>query len=89
VTATLTLNLFGARITPLLWAAVTVAMLAIGIMAAAVPEAFGERAWAFAVGSAAIRLVWMLPWIAKRRTIGLPLWRPIVYSGLPAALWLA
>ncbi|MFD4959048.1 low temperature requirement protein A [Microbacterium sp. NPDC058389] len=88
VNMTLTLNLFGARITPLLWAAVTVAMLAMGIMAAAVPEAFGERAWAFAVGNAAIRLIWMLPWLAKRRSIGLPLWRPIVYSGLPAMLWL-
>lgn len=88
VNMTLTLNLFGARITPLLWAAVTVAMLAIGIMAAAVPEALAERAWAFAVGNAVIRVVWMLPWIAHRRSIGTPLWRPIVYSGVPAALWL-
>jgi low temperature requirement protein LtrA len=88
VNMTLTLNLFGARVTPLLWAGVTVAMLALGVMAAAVPEALTERAWAFAVGNAVIRLVWMLPWLAKRRTIGVPLWRPIVYSGLPAALWL-
>jgi low temperature requirement protein LtrA len=88
VNMTLTLNLFGARITPLLWVAVTVAMLAIGVMAAAVPEALTERAWAFAVGNAVIRLVWMLPWVVKRRTIGIPLWRPIAYSGLPAALWL-
>ena len=88
VNMTLTLNLFGARITPLLWAAVTVAMLAIGVMAAAVPEALTERAWAFAVGNAVIRLVWMLPWLAKRRVIGVPLWRPIAFSGLPAALWL-
>jgi len=88
VNMTLALNLFGARITPLLWAAVTVAMLAIGIMAAAVPEALGDRAWAFAAGNAVIRLVWMLPWIAKRRTIGIPLWRPFVYSALPAVLWL-
>ena len=88
VNMTLTLNLFGARVTPLLWAAVTVAMLAIGVMAAAVPEALTERAWAFAVGNAVIRLVWMLPWLVKRRTIGVPLWRPIVFSGLPAALWL-
>ncbi|RZS66271.1 low temperature requirement protein LtrA [Agromyces ramosus] len=88
VNMTLTLNLFGARITPLLWAGVTVAMIAIGVMAAAVPEALTERAWAFAVGNAVIRLVWMLPWVAKRRTIGVPWWRPIAYSGLPAALWL-
>lgn len=88
VNMTLTLNLFGARITPLLWVGVTVAMLAIGVMAAAVPEALTERAWAFALGNAVIRLVWMLPWLAKTRTIGVPLWRPLVYSGLPAMLWL-
>jgi len=88
VNMTLTLNLFGARVTPLLWVAVTVAMLAIGVMAAAVPEALTERAWAFAVGNAVIRLVWMLPWVVKRRTIGVPWWRPIAYSGVPAALWL-
>jgi low temperature requirement protein LtrA len=88
VNMSLTLNLFGARITPLLWAGVTVAMIAIGVMAAAVPEALTERAWAFAVGNAVIRLVWMLPWVAKRRTIGVPWWRPVAYSGLPAWLWL-
>ncbi|MFB7885910.1 low temperature requirement protein A [Microbacterium sp. NPDC056057] len=88
VNMTLTLNLFGAHVTPVVWAAVTVAMIAIGIMAAAVPEALGERAWVFAVGNALIRLVWMLPWIAKRRTIGVPLWRPIAFSALPATLWL-
>src|SRR4051794_15666280 len=88
VNMTLTLNLFGARVTPLIWAAVTVAMLALGIMAASVPEALAERAWAFAVGNAVIRLVWMLPWMVKSRTIGMSVWRPIAYSGLPAALWL-
>ena len=88
VNMTLTLNLFGARVTPLVWAAVTIAMIAIGLMAAAVPEALGDRAWVFAVGNALVRLVWMLPWIAKRRTIGVPLWRPIAFSAVPAALWL-
>lgn len=88
VNMTLTLNLFGARITPLLWAAVTVAMLAIGIMAAAIPEALGDRAWAFALGNAVIRLIWMLPWIARRRATGTPWWRPLLYSGLPAAIWI-
>lgn len=88
VNMTLTLNLFGARVTPLLWAGVTVAMIAIGVMAAAVPEALTERAWAFAVANAVIRLIWMVPWVAMTRESGVPLWRPIVYSGLPAALWL-
>ncbi|MEJ3404792.1 low temperature requirement protein A [Rathayibacter sp. YIM 133350] len=88
VNMTLTLNLFGARVSGALWAAVTVGMLAVGVMAAAVPEALTERAWAFAVGNATLRLIWMVPWAVKRRTIGMPWWRPIAYSGLPAALWL-
>lgn len=88
VNATLTMNLFGARVTPTVWVAVTIAMAAIGLMAAAVPEAFGDRAAAFAVGNAVIRLVWMLPWLAKRRTTGIPWWRPVLYNAVPAALWL-
>jgi len=88
VNMTLTLNLFGARVTPLVWAAVTAAMIAIGLMAAAVPEALTERAGIFALGNALIRFVWMVPWIARRRAIGVPLWRPIAFSGLPAVLWL-
>ncbi|HET8926617.1 MAG TPA: low temperature requirement protein A [Microbacterium sp.] len=88
VNATLTMNLFGARVTPTVWVAVTVAMAAIGLMAAAVPEAFGDRAAAFAVGNAVIRLIWMLPWLIKRRTTGTPWWRPVLYNVVPATLWL-
>ncbi|WP_344062416.1 low temperature requirement protein A [Microbacterium pumilum] len=89
VNATITMNLFGARVTPSIWIAVTIAMIAIGVMAAAVPDALTERAAAFAIGNAVIRLVWALPWLLKRRTTGAPWWRPVVYSGIPAALWLA
>lgn len=87
VNATVTMNLFGARITRSTWAAVTIAMIAIGVMAAAVPEALSDRAAAFAVGNAVIRLVWVQPWFSKRRTIGVPWWRPVLYSVVPASLW--
>jgi low temperature requirement protein LtrA len=89
VNATLTMNLFGVRITPSVWIAVSIAMMAIGVMAAAVPGALEDRAAAFAVGNAVIRLVWALPWFAKRHITGVPWWRPILYCVVPAALWLA
>lgn len=89
VNASVTMNLFGARVTPVIWLAVTVGMAGIGIMAAAVPDALTGRAAAFALGNAVIRLVWMLPWFAKRRVVGLPWWRPVVYNLVPVLLWLA
>jgi len=88
VNATLTLNLFGARVTAPIWATVTIAMVAIGVMAAAVPEALGDRAAAFAVGNALIRVVWAVPWLMNHRMIGQPWWRSALYSGVPALLWL-
>lgn len=88
VNATLTMNLFGARVTAFIWASVTIAMLAIGVMAAAVPDALGDRAAAFAIGNALIRVTWAVPWFMHRRKIGAPWWRTILYSGLPALLWL-
>ncbi len=89
VNASVTMNLFGARVTPAIWIAVALAMTAIGLMAAAVPQAFGDRGAAFAAGNALIRLIWMLPWFLKRRVIGVAWWRPILYNVVPAALWLA
>lgn len=89
INAMLTMNLFGTRVTPSVWIAATAAMAAIGLMAASVPDAFGERAAAFAIGNAAIRLVWMLPWLIHRRETGYPWWRPVAYNVVPAALWLA
>ena len=88
VNATVTMNLFGVRITPSIWITVTVAMVALGVMAAAVPEALGERAAAFALGNAAIRVVWAVPWLMKGRASGTPWWRPMLYSALPASLWI-
>lgn len=89
VNATITMNLFGIRITPSIWITVTVAMVALGVMAAAVPDALGDRAAAFAVGNAAIRVVWAVPWFMSRATSGQPWWQPVLYSVVPALLWLA
>ncbi|UUT35411.1 low temperature requirement protein A [Microbacterium elymi] len=89
INASLTMNLFGARVTPLIWVCVGLAMAAVGLMAAAAPDAFGARAAGFAIGNAAIRLVWMVPWLLGRRKVRVPWWRPVVYCALPAAIWLA
>lgn len=89
INASVTMNLFGARITPTIWVAVGFVMIAIGFIAAAVPEAFTERAGAFALGNAVIRLVWMYPWLVKRRVTGAAWWRPWLYCFVPAALWTA
>jgi low temperature requirement protein LtrA len=88
VNATVTMNLFGVRTAPSVWITVTVAMVALGVMAAAVPDALGERAAAFALGNATIRLVWAVPWFIRRRSSGTPWWRSVLYSVVPAVLWL-
>jgi low temperature requirement protein LtrA len=62
--------------------------MAVGVMAASVPGAFTDRAAAFAIGNAVIRIVWAIPWFAKRSITGIPWWRPVMYSLVPAALWL-
>src|SRR3954451_18544873 len=80
VNATVTMNLFGVRTAPSIWITVTLAMAALGVMAAAVPDALGERSTAFAVGNAAIRIVWAVPWFIRRRTSGTAWWRSVLYS---------
>lgn len=87
VNASVTMNLFGARVTSVLWVSVAVAMIAVGVMAASVPEALGARAAGFAIGNAVIRVVWMLPWWMKRGATGAAWWRPFVYCLVPALLW--
>ncbi len=89
VNATITMNLFGTRITPSIWVTVTLGMIALGMMAASVPEALDERAAVFALGNALIRVVWVVPWLVNRRASGAPWWRPILYSVVPAGLWVA
>lgn len=88
VNATITMNLFGTRITPSIWLTVTIAMVALGAMATAVPDALGDRAAIFALGNAVIRVVWAVPWLMSRRTSGQPWWQPLLYSVLPASIWI-
>ena len=89
VNASVTMNLFGAHITPVVWVSVGIAMIAVGFMAASVPAALTERVAGFALGNAVIRVVWMLPWWMKRATTGTAWWRPVLYCLVPAVLWAA
>ncbi|WP_374009846.1 low temperature requirement protein A [Leifsonia sp. LS-T14] len=65
------------------------AMFAVGAMAVAAPQAIGERAWLFAAGNAAIRIVLLAVWMRLS-------WRDGVasririssYNGVTAVLWL-
>ncbi|MEC5150265.1 low temperature requirement protein LtrA [Cryobacterium psychrotolerans] len=88
VNATITMSLFGARISPSMWISVAIAMAAIGVMAAAVPDALGDRAAAFAIGNTLLRLVWAVPGLINRQSVGNPWWRSVLYSLVPASIWL-
>ncbi len=63
-------------------------MIAVGAMAVAAPEALGDRAWIFAFGSAGLRLILLPLWFLRARRERQPLWRPVVYNGVTAALWI-
>ncbi|WP_441246519.1 low temperature requirement protein A [Kitasatospora sp. McL0602] len=83
-----TVNVFGSA-NPRTQAMLFGAMPALGLMAAAAPEGLGSRAWAYALGAAWVRLVFFLIWWgrARRADHPLPLWRPVLYCLVPAALW--
>lgn len=70
--------------------AMLAAMAAASVMAAAAPGAFGERAWAFSLANAAIRVVLLVLWLYQHRekSAGTP-WRIWIYNGGTAALWFA
>lgn len=65
------------------------AMAAASLMAAAAPEALGDRAWAFSLANAALRVVLLVLWLHRQRLASgaAPLWRIWVYNGGTAALW--
>ncbi|WP_284763031.1 low temperature requirement protein A [Arthrobacter sp. efr-133-R2A-63] len=69
------------------------AMAAASVMAAAAPGAFGERAWAFSLANAAIRVVLLVLWLYQHRdqhrenSSETP-WRIWIYNGGTAVLWL-
>ncbi|MCZ2403904.1 low temperature requirement protein A [Paenarthrobacter sp. Z7-10] len=69
--------------------AMLAAMGAASIMAAAAPGAFGERAWAFSLANAAMRVVLLVLWLYQHRghSDDTP-WRIWIYNGGTAVLWL-
>ncbi|MFD9797000.1 low temperature requirement protein A [Streptomyces sp. NPDC059070] len=85
---TVTVNLFGSA-TPRVQAMLLAAMPALGLMAAASPAGLGDRAWAYALGAGWVRLMLFFIWFRHARRPGspLPLWRPLLYCLVPAALW--
>ncbi|GAA3866894.1 low temperature requirement protein A [Leifsonia kafniensis] len=87
VNVMLTLNLFGERVTGRIWLMVSVAMFAVGMMAAASIDGLGERAWAYALGNAILRLVLFIAWWSQGRRNGVPWYRPVLYCGVTAVLW--
>ncbi|WOX19945.1 low temperature requirement protein A [Streptomyces solicathayae] len=67
-----------------------IAMLCLAVMAAAVPEADGDRAPAYALGYAGTRLVLLALWWPATRYPAprtLPRWRPLTYCLLSGVLW--
>ncbi|MCA4131583.1 low temperature requirement protein A [Arthrobacter sp. M4] len=68
--------------------AMVAAMAAASVMAAAAPGAFGERAWAFSLGNAAMRVVLLTLWLYRHRqgSSDKP-WRIWIYNGATAVLW--
>ena len=70
--------------------AMLAAMAAAGVMAAAAPGAFGDRAWAFSLGNAGMRVILLVLWLYKdRQQPGRTPWRIWIYNGGTAVLWLA
>ncbi|MEV5974869.1 low temperature requirement protein A [Streptomyces sp. NPDC051921] len=66
------------------------AMLCLAVMAAAVPEADGDRAPAYALGYAGTRVVLLALWWPATRfppPRALPRWRPLTYCLLSGLLW--
>ena len=64
-------------------------MVAVGAIAVAAPEATGERAWLFAAGNAASRLVLLgLWWRRSHAGQRASRMRVLAYNGLTAVLWL-
>ncbi|MER5642279.1 low temperature requirement protein A [Kitasatospora sp. NPDC002227] len=83
-----TVNVFGSA-NPRTQAMLLAAMPALGLMAAAAPEGLGSRAWAYALGAAWVRLMAFFIWWsrARRSDNPLPVWRPVMYCLVPAAVW--
>ncbi|MEV4616893.1 low temperature requirement protein A [Kitasatospora sp. NPDC049258] len=83
-----TVNVFGSA-RPGVQAMLLCAMPALGLMAAAAPQGLGDRAWAYALGAAWVRVMFFVIWFdrARRSEDPLPIWRPVGYGLVPALLW--
>ena len=66
------------------------AMFALGAIAVAAPEATTDRAWLFAAGNAALRIVLLTLWISQSWGSGgtASRIRVLAYNGVTAAIWL-
>ena len=65
------------------------AMFALGAIAVAAPEATTDRAWLFAAGNAALRIVLLTLWISQSWGSGAASRiRVLAYNGATAAIWL-
>ncbi|MFF2053260.1 low temperature requirement protein A [Leifsonia sp. NPDC058194] len=65
------------------------AMLAVGALAVAAPEAVGDRAWLFAAGNAGLRLLLLGMWVRVAWGNGVASRvRILAYNGATALLWL-
>lgn len=66
------------------------AMFALGAIAVAAPEATSERAWLFAAGNAALRLVLLALWLSQSWANGrASRVRVFAYNGFTAVIWFA
>lgn len=69
--------------------AMLVAMLAVGAIAVAAPEAVGDRAWLFAAGNALLRVLLLVLWVSTAWGDGTASRvRILAYNGLTAVLWI-
>ncbi len=65
------------------------AMAAVGVIAVAAPDAVGDRAWLFAVGNAAVRVIMLGLWVRRSWSSGVgSRVRVLMYNGATAVIWL-
>ncbi|MDJ0315053.1 low temperature requirement protein A [Arthrobacter sp. H35-D1] len=82
------INLLPGLTSRVLGLSMVAAMAAAGLMAAAAPHAFGERAWAFSLANAAMRGLLLVLWLHEHRKLSPEQpWRIWMYNGGTSLLW--
>lgn len=82
------INLLPGLTSRVLGLSMVAAMAAAGLMAAAAPHAFGERAWAFSLANAAMRVLLLVLWLHEHRKLSPEHpWRIWMYNGGTTLLW--